>query len=488
MNAKQIWQAALGELQLQMTRANFETWLKNTSIVAAEDGLVVIGVPNTFAKEWLEKRFANMIRRTLTNILGYTVDVKFMVTRSTLAATAPLMANEAKQPVAVAAGSGTALTVEVRRQVSEGTMEAIPARSKRSDDEPTYEELVEEAGLNTRYSFERFIVGDSNRLAYAAARSVAERPGSAHNPLFIYGGVGLGKTHLLHAIGLYALRRRPELRVRYVSSEKFTNDFISAIQRYNSVDDFRRFYRRVDLLLIDDIQFIAGKEQTQEEFFHTFNELHGANKAIVLTSDRPPKEIATLEARLRSRFEGGLLADIRQPDYETRVAILRRKAEEQGVNLPSDVVDFLAEKAHNNIRELEGALNRVIALSQLKGNPINLRLAMEAVNEILGPSRRRIITPGRIIETVASYFGVTAAELKGKTRAREIVVPRQIAMYLIREETDITLAEIGHALGGRDHTTVIHSCEKVAKEVQKDPDLRQTITTLRQMLYADSSP
>ncbi len=484
MNAKQVWQAALGELQLQMSRPNFEVWLKNTSIVALEDGLVVIGVPNTFAKEWLEKRYTNLIRTALINVLGYTVDVKFRVIRAgQLTPEVPLLA-EAREPVGVPAA---AVAVPGPGHRALGS-DMVGAMSIRNGDEGTkeasYEELLEQAGLNPRYSFERFIVGDSNRLAHAAARSVAERPGQSHNPLFIYGGVGLGKTHLLHAIGLHVLRKRPELKVRYVSSEKFTNDLISAIQN-GSTEQFRRFYRRVDVLLIDDIQFIAGKEQTQEEFFHTFNELHGANKAIVLTSDRPPREIATLEARLRSRFEGGLLADIRQPDYETRVAILRRKADEQGVHLPPDVVDFLAERAQNNIRELEGALNRVIACAQLRASPINIKIAMEAVNDIYGPGRRRVITPARIIDTVAAYFGVTASDLKGKTRTREIVVPRQIAMYLIREETDVTLAEIGLALGGRDHTTVIHSCEKVAREVQQDPELRQTITTLRQMLYAD---
>jgi chromosomal replication initiator protein len=486
MNAKQVWQAALGELQLQMSRANFEVWLKNTSMVALEDGLAVIGVPNTFAKEWLEKRFMHVIRGALINVLGYTVDVKFRVMRATEPAPEMPLLAEAREPVGVTVKAALAVPEGVAHKPGATMMEEIAVNpGNPSRYEPSFDELAEEAGLNPKYSFERFIVGDSNRLAHAAAKSVAERPGQSHNPLFIYGGVGLGKTHLLHAIGLHVLRKKPDLRVRYVSSEKFTNDLILAIQN-GSTEQFRKFYRRTDVLLIDDIQFIAGKEQTQEEFFHTFNELHGANKAIVLTSDRPPREIATLESRLRSRFEGGLLADIRQPDYETRVAILRRKADEQGVHLPPDVVDFLAERAQNNIRELEGALNRVIACAQLRGSPINMKIAMEAVNDIFGPGRRRIVTPGRIIETVAAYFGVSASDLKGKTRAREIVVPRQIAMYLIREETDITLAEIGLALGGRDHTTVIHSCEKVAREVQKDPELRQTVNTLRQMLYSDS--
>jgi chromosomal replication initiator protein len=344
---------------------------------------------------------------------------------------------------------------------------------------------MEEASmLNPRYVFDKFIVGKSNQLAHAASRAVADRPAAAYNPLFIYGGVGLGKTHLLHAIGHDAMRRMPGIKVLYVSSEKFTNDLINAIRDQRN-ESFRGMYRSADILLIDDIQFIAGKESTQEEFFHTFNALHGANKQIVLSSDRPPKAILTLEERLRSRFEWGLIADIQPPDLETRVAILRAKAETSPMPVPIDVIDFIARKVQSNIRELEGALNRIIAFAQLNGTHLTVDLAAAALNDIAANSRRRPVNHERIVETVASFFNLEPEDLKTGSRSREVLVPRQIAMYLMREETETPFIQISAYFGKRDHTTAMHSYEKIEGLVESDNQMRQEVLTIRQMLYGE---
>jgi chromosomal replication initiator protein len=344
---------------------------------------------------------------------------------------------------------------------------------------------MEEASmLNPRYTFDSFIVGKSNQLAHAAARAVAERPAAAYNPLFLYGGVGLGKTHLLHAIGHDVMRRFPGIKVLYVSSEKFTNDLINAIRDQRN-ENFRAMYRSADVLLIDDIQFIAGKESTQEEFFHTFNALHGANKQIVLTSDRPPKAILTLEERLRSRFEWGLIADIQPPDVETRIAILRAKAESVAVSVPMEVIDFIARKVQSNIRELEGALNRIIAYAQLNSAPISVDLAAASLNDLGANSRRRPITADRIVDIVSSFFNLEPEDLKTGSRSREVLVPRQIAMYLMREEIEMPFIQIAQYFGKRDHTTAMHSYEKIENQVESDNQMRQEVLTIRQMLYGE---
>jgi chromosomal replication initiator protein len=336
--------------------------------------------------------------------------------------------------------------------------------------------------LNGRYTFDRFIIGPSNRLASAACMAVAENPAQAYNPLFLYGGVGLGKTHLLHAIGNYALDRDPEITVTYVSSEKFTNDLINAIRRQQT-EEFRIRYRNIDILLIDDIQFIAGKESTQEEFFHTFNTLHSAGKQIVISSDRPPKAIVTLEERLRSRFEWGLIVDVQLPDLETRTAILRAKAEQMPIHIPADVIDFLAHRIQSNIRELEGCLNRVMAYAQLHGTDVSVDVASAALTELLDTSRRKRITPDTILREVADFYGVDVRAMQGRGRSRNIVVPRQVAMYLLREETEASLMDIGRLLGGRDHTTVIYGYEKVGDEITSDARLRQEVLSIRDRIY-----
>ncbi|MGC8874638.1 MAG: chromosomal replication initiator protein DnaA [Chloroflexia bacterium] len=464
MNARQVWQAVLGDLQLRLPRSDFETWFQGTSIVAFEDGLVVVGTPNSYAKQWLERRARDLIRRTLSNVLGYTVQVRVVVTGNGSAGGGKGEPTGRKRaPAASVPAESDGLAPSLRQ------MPLFPALS---------------VGLNPRYTFSTFVVGSNNRMAHAAAMAVAENPAHAYNPLFIYGGVGLGKTHLLHAVGHYALQRNGNLRVLYVSSETFTNDLINAIRRQQT-DAFRQRYRSNDILLIDDIQFIAGKESTQEEFFHTFNTLHAACKQVVITSDRPPKAILTLEERLRSRFEGGLIVDIQPPDLETRMAILRAKAEEREVSLPEAVAEFLAQRVQSNIRELEGALNRVLVFAELNGVPLSVELAQRALDEVFFQSRRRSVTPQRVLEAVARRFGLSPEDLCSKSRKQEVALPRQIAMYLMREETGISFAEIGQQLGGRDHTTVLYGCERIAQEIEVDASLRREVLSLREALHGD---
>jgi chromosomal replication initiator protein len=336
-------------------------------------------------------------------------------------------------------------------------------------------------GLNPKYTFDRFVVGPSNRLAHAASVAASDNPAFAYNPLFLYGGVGLGKTHLLHAVGHVA--RQKGYTVLYVSSEDFTNDLINAI-RTHTTDAFRDKYRRIDVLMVDDIQFIAGKESTQEEFFHTFNTLHGQNKQLVISSDRPPKAMVTLEERLRSRFEWGLTADIQPPDLETRTAILRFKAEGLRREVPAELIELIARRVQSNIRELEGALNRVLAYADILGHPLNAEVAASALADFL--PRHRSLSPSQIVEGVAEFYNVTVSDLIGRERSRDVALPRQVAMYLIRKETDASLPQIGDVLGGRDHTTVIYGCDKVADMVERDDTMRRQLLTLRERLYSQA--
>jgi chromosomal replication initiator protein len=451
MDAKHIWRAALGELQVALSPANFETWLRHTSLVDVDDTRFRIAVPNGFAKDWLETRYRPLISQTLARIVGYSVQVEFVV-REDAGQPAPAPAEAPAQQV----------RVEPTRVGAEGGS----------------------SSLNPRYAFGNFIVGSANRLAHAAALSVAERPGHAYNPLFLYGGVGLGKPHLMHAIGNAVIARFPRKKVVYATSEKFTNEFITSIQQ-GRIDDFRARYRRIDLLLIDDIQFIADKERTQEEFFHTFNTIHEDGKQIVLSSDRPPKQITTLEERLRSRFEWGLIADLTAPDLETRIAILRAKAEESSVPIGSDVVEFIARKVVSNIRELEGALNRVVAYASMGAMPITIELAQAVLSNVLYNPKKRQVTPEKIARAVSEYYGVGMDQLRGQKRDRAIVTPRQIAMFLMREETDVSLLRIGAELGGRDHSTVLHACDKINRESAVNDELRRDIAAVRELIYAD---
>lgn len=441
MNADQIWQAALGELQLEMTQATFNTWLRDARLMAYEDGLFIIGVPNAYAKDWLESRLQPVILRLLTRLAGRTVAVRFVIGEETRAP-APLL-----QPL------------------------EEPARVNGRASSP----------LNPRYTFDSFVVGPGNQLAHAACRAVAERPARAFNPLFIYGGVGLGKTHLLHATGHVC--KANNLHVLYVSAETFTNDLIEAI-RTHTTEAFRETYRTVDMLLIDDIQFIAGKESTQEEFFHTFNALYGNGAQIVISSDRPPRAMATLEERLRSRFEWGLMVDIQPPELETRIAILQRKAEGWATVVPPQILCLIAERIQSNIRELEGALNRVLAMSTLTNQPLTPELALTALADLTTCAQPEI-TPEAVLRAVAAFYRIAEEELTDSSRARRVARPRQVAMYLMREETNASLSQIGERLGGRDHTTVLHACKQIAHLVEENEALRREIQTIRGRIHRE---
>ncbi len=442
MDPNRIWSAALGELQLQMTQATFDTWLHDSRLLKYEDGTFVIGVKNGYAKDWLEHRLLATIKRTLARLTGQTVGVTFVVWS------------------------------EATEQQQETPLLNLPKPVL----EPT--STVPPANLNPRYTFDNFVVGPGNRLAHAASMAVAENPASSYNPLFIYGGVGLGKTHLLNAIGHDCHMRG--LRVVYVSSEEFTNDLIEAIRSYTT-NAFREKYRTADILLVDDVQFIVGKERTQEEFFHTFNTLHSTGKQIVISSDRTPKAMIMLEKRLCSRFEWGLIVDIQPPDWETRIAILRSKAAICGTSVPDEILDLIADRIQTNIRELEGALNQVVALARLTNRRLTPEVAETALSNLI-PQRTKL-NPDQIIETVAQHFNLETAALQGRSRSRSIARPRQIAMYLLREETGRSLPQIGALLGGRDHTTVLHGCERVAQLIEEDPDFRREFLALRQRLY-----
>jgi len=454
MNAEQAWQAALGELQLQLTKPTFDTWVKNTHVISWEDRTFVIGAHNGYAKDWLENRLLATIKRTLSSILGETVEVRFIVR--------PKRGKKAAQ-------EQTLLTDMATQRHGQPDKAQHPSFS---------------TGLNPKHTFETFIVGNANRLAHAAARSVAENLAKQYNPLFIYGGVGLGKTHLLQAIGNLALISTPY--VLYISSETFTNELINAI-RTQSTEEFRAKYRNhVDLLLIDDIQFIGGKESTQEEFFHTFNTLQQAGKQIVMSSDRPPRAIVTLEERLRSRFEQGLIADIQPPDFETRIAILRTKAEAHPVPIPADVLDFIARKFQSNVRELEGALNRVVAHALLINEPPSAEMAAAVLQDIL--TRADSVTADQVLEAVCQRYGLDLATLKSRQRSHEIASARQVAMYLLKEELNCSFPQIGHTLGGRDHTTVLYGCQRIKAGIEENDELRRDVLAIKEHLYRERVP
>jgi len=456
MKPEQAWQATLGQLQMEMPKAAFNTWVRDSELVSYEDGSFMIGVQNAYARDWLESRLSSTAKRLLTGIMNRTVEVRFVVWQ---------------QPNGSSNGNGHAHKT------------GYP--SDEADEIPGNQEIqifeTDNSTINGRYQFDNFVVGPSNRLAHAASLAVAEKPAQAYNPLFLYGGVGLGKTHLLHAIGNACSRRG--LQILYVSSEEFTNDLINAI-RSHTTQAFREKYRRIDVLLIDDIQFIAGKESTQEEFFHTFNTLHGQNKQLVISSDRPPKAMVTLEERLRSRFEWGLIADIQPPDFETRLAILRSKADRAGYRMPNEILELIARRVQSNIRELEGALTRVAAFANLSGLPVTQQLVESILSDLL--PRRTEVQPGEVVRKVAEVFGLTLERMLGRDRSREVALPRQIAMYLLRQEANISLPQIGEALGGRDHTTVMYGCEKITDLLERDDRLRRQVIEIKEQLYGVS--
>ena len=443
----QIWQKALDIVKGELSEVSFNTWILGSEPISMSENKITIGVQTEFTKDILEQRYKTLISNSIQHISAKKYEIEFVTQSNTPA--------EEDTPIKKA-----------KEDINKGTVVVNDEMS---------------ATLNPKYTFDSFVIGNSNRFAHAASLAVAESPARAYNPLFIYGGVGLGKTHLMHAIGHYILQNNPNSKVVYVSSEKFTNELINSIKDDKN-EEFRNRYRNVDVLLIDDIQFIAGKERTQEEFFHTFNALHDANKQIILSSDRPPKEIPTLEDRLRSRFEWGLIADIQAPDFETRMAILKKKADVENLNIPNEVMVYIATKIKSNIRELEGALIRIVAYSSLTNRDISVDLASEALKDIISNKQSQNITIEGIQDVVSSYFNLRVEDLKSQRRTRNIAYPRQIAMYLSRKLTDMSLPKIGEEFGGRDHTTVIHAYEKISESLNRDENLQNTIEDITKKL------
>jgi chromosomal replication initiator protein len=454
MNAEQAWQSVLGQLQMEMPRASFDTWVRNTRPVSYQNGTLTIGVHNAYARDWLESRLASTVSRLLVGIMNATVAVNFIV-------------------------NGNAIEPAVDETSPLPDQPEAPDHLQQDRSVVAYDQPVRNPSLNPRYQFETYVVGSGNRLAHAACLAVAEKPARAYNPVFLYGGVGLGKTHLLHAVGNACHQRG--LNVLYVSSEEFTNDMINAIRTHTN-QAFREKYRSADVMLVDDIQFIAGKESTQEEFFHTFNTLHGQDKQIIVTSDRPPKSLVTLDERLRSRFGWGLTADIQPPDLETRLAILRSKAERTGRNIPNEILEIIAERVQSNIRELEGALNRIIAFADLSGSSLTSSLVEVALADLL--PQHGDLQPEAVVNQVAQYYKLSVDKLLSLDRSRDVARPRQVAMYLLREEAHISYPQIGAVLGGRDHTTVMYAVDKIKKEIgDTGSKLNRDIIQIRRQLH-----
>lgn len=450
MNNQQLWQAILGSLEISLSKANFNTWFKNTSILERGSDHILIGVPSAFNRDWIAAKYHQEMLKALKNLAPEIKDIKYQL------------------------GSTVSTTKTPQTPVKTG--------QRPSGETQLYKETSNSpSGMNPKYTFETFIIGKNNELAHAASQAVAKNPGTQYNPLFIYGGVGLGKTHLMHAAGHRMLLSNPRARLLYVTSEKFTNDYINSISQKRT-DDFKKTYREIDALMIDDIQFLAGKEGTQEEFFHTFNELRDKGKQIIITSDRPPKEIPAIEQRLVSRFEWGMIADIAAPDLETRMAILRTKMEKRGVVISEDILFYIAENIQNNVRELEGALNRLAVYQQMENRGLVLDQAKNILASIVG-SKKRITSVKKIAELVAEFYNITLEDLLKQSRKKEFVKPRQVAMYLIRKELDNSFPSIGDFFGGRDHTTVMHAVEKVEKLINDKDSFKQEVDLILDKLF-----
>lgn len=450
---KEKWDDILINLkeEHEITDVSFKTWLLPLKVYSVNGEKVIVTVPDVEFLGYIRKKYGFLLKITIEEVTGFECSVDFVVE------------NQLPKEAAAAPAGNTLITNTIN---------------------PVSQSAIITANLNPKYTFDTFVVGANNNLAHAASLAVAESPGEIYNPLFIYGGVGLGKTHLMHSIGHFILKNNPAAKVLYVTSEKFTNELIDAIRNKNnfSPTEFREKYRNNDVLLIDDIQFIIGKESTQEEFFHTFNALYEAKKQIIISSDKPPKEIETLEERLRSRFEWGLTVDIQSPDYETRMAILRKKEEMEGYNIDNEVIKYIATNIKSNIRELEGALTKIVALSRLDNKEITVELAEEALKDIISPNDKREVTPELVIQVVADHYGITPLDISSQKRNKEIVYPRQIVMYLCREMVGTPLQMIGKYLGGRDHTTIIHGIEKITADVNKNDTLSNTIEILKKKI------
>ena len=448
MDKEELWQAVLAQIQLNISQANFTTWFKDTSITSCKEGQVFISAPNSFAKEWLENKYGKTIFKILYNLDKEIKEIKYTVGKSEL--------KVIKRPVAPSPSLG----------------------------QLEFEELQvdKETNLNPRYTFENFVVGPFNDLAHAAAWAVAKKPGLVYNPLFIYGGVGLGKTHLLQSVGNAIIKNFSQKKVKYIPAEKFTAAIVSSIQNHN-IENLKAKFRAVDVLILDDVQFLAGKEKTQEEFFHTFNALYEENKQIILSSDRSPKAIPSLAERLRSRFEGGMIGDISYPDYETRVAILKAKSQEKGLNFSDEIFDYIATNIQRNIRELEGALNRMAAFQKTNNQPPSLETAKTLLRSLfLSPNK--VASPKKIILSVADFYDLKEKEILSLSRKKEVVRPRQIAMFLLREILKSSYPFIGRKFGGKDHTTAIHACGKVLKELDNNENLVNEIDLIKQRIFS----
>lgn len=457
-----LWQTVLGEIELSVSHGNFVTWFKNTSLLKHDDDILVVGVPNIFIKQQLEKKYGDLITKTLGKNGVVVSSIEYKVSSQPYKAPAGRESDEE----AVRPAAKEAFTQQ--RPVAPVAAGAGLGHSYRQ-------------GLNDRYTFDNFVVGASNELAFAACQSVAQKPGAKYNPLFLYGGVGIGKTHLIQAVGNTVLGKNPDSKVLYISTEQFVQEFVDAL-RFRKTAAFARHYRTADVLIVDDIQFIAGKEKIQEEFFHTFNALHQANKQIILSADKPPKEIPTLEDRLRSRFEGGMEIDMQVPDFETRCAIVQTKAGYHESELENEVVEYLATNLHSNIRELEGALNQLLAYCEMRGLEPTLAVASSLLS--VSKARPKHLSAKQIIERTARHFQMPVEELMGAKRDKDIVVPRQIAMYLLRNELKLSFPKIAKELGRKDHTTAIHSVNKIDKEIRTDSSMRLAVSEIREHLYA----
>ena len=457
MTEKELWQTALGEIELNISRANFITWFKNTEINSKDGGIVTINTPNGFTKEWLENKYYKLILKALRNISQDVKEIKFSIGNK------PVQKEE----------------IPIRSKTE------IQTSSITNEDQLNFEEfnINKETNLNPKYTFDTFIVGSFNELAQAAGRAVVNNLGSLYNPLFIYGGVGLGKTHLMQAIGNEINKNHPNKKVKYLSSEKYTSELVDAISK-KGMKSFKEKYHDIDTLIIDDIQFIAGKEKTQEEFFHTFNSLYQKNKQIIISSDRPPKSISTLEERLRSRFEGGMIADIQPPDLETRLAILKSKIEEKKLNVPDDILNYISTNISSNVRELEGALNRIVAIAQINNTPPTLKKAQEILTNISSSTNKKSTNFKNIIKTVAEFYDVKTEDIMNRCRRKEIAYPRQIAMYLIRKELNNSYPYIGEKIGGRDHTTAMYACEKIGNKIKEDNSLQEEVSLILDKIYS----
>jgi chromosomal replication initiator protein len=464
MQDSSLWQAVLGEIELSVSRGNFVTWFKNTQLIRYKDDIAIVGVPNIFVKNQLERKFNELIVSVLVKNGCQPERVEYKIHTGV----APKALREDEDFLKNAASPKQTGSPQLREQAAGPTSTNV-VHSYRQ-------------GLNERYTFENFVVGDGNELAYAACQAIVQSPGKKYNPLFVYGGVGIGKTHLIQAVGNAIAAAKPSARVIYASTEQFVQEFVDSLRFKKNTTDFARFYRGADVLIVDDVQFLAGKERIQEEFFHTFNALHQANKQIIMSADKLPKDIPTLEERLRSRFAWGMAIDMQNPDFETRCAILQTKASAAGISLPQSVTEFLSSHVQNNIRELEGALNQVIAFCEMRGVLPDLQVVTTMFEA--SKNRPKHLSARSIIERTAKHFHISIEEILGPKRDKDIVVPRQIAMYMLRSELHLSFPKIAHELGRKDHTTAIHSIDKIEKEISYDGPIRQNVNELKGQIYA----